>query len=515
MREVIRSVGTNDQQQYAGIEHNNDHVFAYHVLVFDHDATEDLQLLNENIEILYKKWLIGEEAQFTLQPRQFTWDTQQEWPATFLSQKEKNESLTKKAQRHIQNHFSKNNSASFLSEIESLLEQLSQNQSLEKITELADKAKALDEKMRQASASTKNISFEQKWVEAGISHESYLDLKQKVNQFFEKVKEQRSNSYHIQYNIIAPKVEAAFAMSHNAENFVEARRELIAIQKELIAVPLERWQKNELMDRLRSAFTYINEKQDEWRSNEKERIEESAIVLDEKFSTIIPKALESSFEDGFQQLKALQEITNHSRLRKEQRDAFYVKLNEAFTSIKKKADEENESNYHLAQQEISVAVMSAENAELFKESRAILTDAQNRLKEIRLGRKQKDELFAKIKEAFKELNTKQDAYFSERKRENRSKLEDVLNNLKRALYRKEDGIEILYNARNNVESKKGLIKVPKNGTSDVLDQFNTRVEELTTKINDAEADMEKLRKKISKMEQELTEINSTKTSENS
>ncbi|NJM39006.1 MAG: hypothetical protein HC845_14745 [Akkermansiaceae bacterium] len=66
---------------------------------------------------------------------------------------------------------------------------------------------------------------------------------------------------------------------------------------------LLRWQKDELIARIRSAFDTINARQDEWRSNQNVVKTEQAIALQTKYDEIIPKALELNFSDGFAMLK--------------------------------------------------------------------------------------------------------------------------------------------------------------------------------------------------------------------
>ncbi len=506
MREIVRSA-INDNVQFAAIEWNNENLMQQKLMLFESLSFADALSFNETVEQLYKKWLVGEEADFSNKFKLIDWDVAQQLTPTFLIQPEKNEYLARKAQKLIQQQYSAKQYLDFTQKIETLENTLAAKPEGDAVIALNNELKQLDEQVKAAVAATKNLTIDQKWVEHGITNDAYLELKPKINALFDGIKEIKSNSFHISYSTIAPKVEAAYAQSKVDENFSEARKDLIALQKEVIALDLERWQKNELLDRVRAAFDHINARQDEWRAKEDSKRAAHADTLQAQFDAIIPRALEMKFSEGFSQLRELQDIFQKASLQKEKREVFYKRLDEAFKQIKEKADSETETNFATAQKVVEVALLSANDAELFKDARNILTAAQGEIREIRLSKQQKDDLYAKIRTAFNELNEKQDAFFSERKKENRTKLEDVLQNFKRIIERKKEGMERLYQAQANAENKLGMFK-PSNksneNSNELLDQFRAKHKEITAKIDEAEKDIVQLEKKVEKIERELT-----------
>jgi hypothetical protein len=505
MREIVRSIQGNNTQ-FATIEWDEKDLYNYEIIMLQSDDNDDLQPFNETIEALYKKWLVGDEISLTVKTHKYQWNLNENFVPNILNQIEKNEYLARKAQRLVQNHFSKINTEAFIAEINTINNNIDKETINEQFTAINEAAKTLDEKIKNAVALTKNISLEQKWAEEGIDTNSYLDLKFKVNAIFEKLKNIRLNAFHINYNIIAPKVEAAYAQSKIDENFSETRKDLIALQKEVLAIALERWQKNELLDRLRNAFDHINTKQDAWRLLEDTKRNEQAETLQKQYDYIVPQAVNSTFSEGFTMLKDLQDLTNKSSLPRERRELFYTTLDTAFNTIKQKADDENNANFDLANKQVELAISSSSNENLFKDARQILITAQNELKEIRIGRKQKDELFGKLRVAFDALNAEQDAYFNQKKKENRFHLEDALLNIKRICSRKKEGIETLYQAKANIEAKASIIKPDKKSDGSVANQFQERLVEITAKVEAAEKDIAQLEKKIEKMEKELADI---------
>jgi|GEM_PF-3830189 len=503
MREIIRSAaGTNTQ--YAAIDWESGDLFKYPVLYFesaDHEA--DPLPFHEHVEALYKKWLLGEEVNFTIPVKQYQWDCRESLVPALALQKEKNEYLAKKAQRKIQQHFDSIQSAKYSAMITALQERIQDNSSREELQELGNEAKSIDEQIKGSVAATRNTSLQDGFVENSIGREDYLALKEQLAGLFDKLKQVKEDAFFNNYNILGARVEAAYAQSRSSENFNDTRKEIISLQKELFEANLNRWQKDELIARIRKAFDNINERHDEWRTGQVQVRTEQADALQLKYDEIIPNALSLNFSDGFALLKNLQEITNITNLSKESRNVFYEKLDEAFKTIKSKADEENEANYQLAEKVVESAIAGSNASELFKDARIILTAAQSDLREIRLGKKQKDSLFDKLRAAFDELNKKQDAYFTQRKKENNEHLQNLLQTLKRALVRKEEGMERLYQARQNIEAKTGMFKNTKNSTNELLNQFLERLTDINTKIETAEKDLGQLKKKVAKIEKEV------------
>jgi hypothetical protein len=506
MREIVRSENNFKHQQFGAIDWNTENPFEYTITVFNNSNDLNQMIFNENIESLYKKWLVGETVEFTIPSTNYNWNIKENFIPTVFGIAEKNEYVARKAQKLIQLYYCTNQTALFETEIRNIENKIAETTAIENQNVLFDECKTLNEKIKIAVAKTKNITLEQKWVEDGIFNENFLALQPRINEIFEKLKHVKAAEFNINYNTIAPKVEAAYIQAKTDENFGDTRKEMIALQKEVIATPLERWQKNELMDRLGAAFDSINARQDEWRLQQDTKRAVQTEELQTEYETIIPKALESNFNDAFTMLKNLQETTNKSSILREKRDDFYKALDEAFTTIKQKADTESEANYALASKQIEVAILASNNTDLFKDARAILIDAQNDLKEIRLGKTQKDELFGKLREAFDKLNAEQDAYFVKRKSENKNKLEDLVQNLKRTLQRRKEGMESLYNAKSNIEAKASVIKVDKKSDGTIANMFTERLVEITAKVAGAEKDIADLEKKIEKIEKELTEI---------
>ena len=505
MREIIRSA-ENNTTQYAAIDWESGDPFNYALFYFESAGHEhDLLPFHENIEWLYKKWLLGDEVQFTIPAKQYQWNCKENLVPAVMLQIEKNEYLAKKAQKKIQQHFDKIQHGKYAGLVSALEQKIQSNNTREELQQITNEAKAIDEQIKKAFAATKHISLDTGFVPDGIGREDYLALKDQLAILFDKLKQVKEDAFFTNYNILGARVEAAYAQSKTSENFNDTRKEIIELQKELFEANLNRWQKDELIARIRKSFDNINARHDEWRNRQLSVKTAQADALQMKYDEVIPAALALNFSDGFAMLKNLQEVTNITNLGKESRNAFYEKLDEGFKIIKAKADEESEANYELAVKTVDAAIAGSNATELFKDARAILTAAQNDLREIRLNRKHKDGLFDKLRSGFEELNKKQDEYFNQRKKENNEYLQNLLQTLKRALVRKEEGMERLYQARQNIEAKTGMFKNTKSSTNELLNQFLERLTDINKKIETAEKELLQLRQKVEKIEKEVGE----------
>ena len=506
MREIVRSQLDNNIQ-FAAINWDSTTPYNYTILLLQSDDSHDLSLFNQNIEWLYKKWLAGEETAFTETIHTHVWNTQAQPLPTLLNTAEKNEYLGRKAQKLHAQQLSQYTCNALTEKLNALTTTIQNCTDVSLVNELQQQLKTQDALVQTINNQTKALTLQQTLPEACLILPDYLTLKQQLNAAYDALKQIKTNATHANYNTIAPLVEVAYVQSKTDGNFKETRTHLVTLQKQLIATNLERWQKNELMDRLRTAFDNLNNRQDVYYTELDTEREAQTLDLQKQYDLIIPQAVNSPTTEGFELLKNLQLITNKATIQREKRDSFYTQLDEAFTKIKQQADEEQAGNYDLAKQQIKLAITDSKNMDLFKNARAILVDAQTQLRETRLSKKHKDELYTLLRDAFDELNTEQDTYYQQKQKENKDKLADVLQHLKRNLARKQEGIETLYHAKTNIESKTLVIKVDKQSNGSIAAQFNERLTSITTKVADAEKEIEQLQKKIVKMEATLTIIN--------
>src|SRR6187402_1159069 len=185
-----------------------------------------------------------------------------------MLQMEKNEYLARKAQKKIQQHFDKQQSEKYAATINALADTIQSNSTKEELQQISADAKTIDEQLKKAVGATRNSSLQDGVIAESIGREDFLTLKDLLAKLFDKLKQVKEDAFFNNYNILGARVEAAYAQSKSSENFNDTRKEIITLQKELFEANLNRWQKDELIARIRKAFDNINERHDEWRSGQ-------------------------------------------------------------------------------------------------------------------------------------------------------------------------------------------------------------------------------------------------------
>jgi hypothetical protein len=171
----------------------------------------------------------------------------------------------------------------------------------------------------------------------------------------------------------------------------------------------------ELQDILNSASENI-------RSIEKDRREKAENIYSENFEKIKPRVdeavaaaeQENNFKKARQILLEAQMMFKDIKLKRDQREEQYSRIQDAFELLNKRQIEEREKyemecieNYHNIKSEVDRAVAAATNATNFKKAREALINAQSQFKGLKLKRDQREEQYSRIQNAFEELNARQ------------------------------------------------------------------------------------------------------------
>lgn len=195
------------------------------------------------------------------------------------------------------------------------------------------------------------------------------------------------------------------------------REKLITIQNEMNSLNLIKDNKDELLDKFSKAFTILSEKQAADREKYEMECSENYLTLKPVVEAAVEFAMNHPiFREGKQRLIEAQSKFKGLKLKKDNRDELYNKLQEAFTVVKSRQeaerevfDKEADINYEKVKPVIEEAINIADNAVNFKEARATLVDAQATIKELKLRKDARESFFDAIREAFNRLNDRQSA----------------------------------------------------------------------------------------------------------
>ncbi len=242
--------------------------------------------------------------------------------------------------------------------------------------------------------------------------EAFEDLNRRQAEERERYEMECIENYH---NLKAI-VDDALEFFQKSDNLRDVRIKMIEAQNHFKGLVLKKEQREEQFDRVQKAFDILNEKQAAERAEfEKEAAENFAVL-----KVSIDDAIEYSktaeiFKDARRRLINAQKEIRGKKLRKVQRDKLYGDIRQAFEELNKRQDEyreefdkEAEENYQMLKKNIEGAVSYALNTDNYNEARETLIKAQNAIKGMRLKKEQMDDLFSTIRNAFNEVNRKQD-----------------------------------------------------------------------------------------------------------
>ncbi len=250
---------------------------------------------------------------------------------------------------------------------------------------------------------------------------------------YEKLEQQQIENY----NNIKIKVDEAIKAIDEIADVKDAREKLISVQGEMNSLTLKRENKDELIQKFNIAFQNLNKRQaEEWEKYEME-CSENYLNLKAKvdfavtFSTTHP-----IFKECREKLIEAQKEFKGLRLKKDNREELYSRIQEAFTALNVRQDTEREGfdqeaddNYEKVKPVVTDAVTFANNVTNFKQGREALMDAQAAIKGMKLRKDHRDELYATIRESFDALNARQSEereVFDKETAENYAKLDEQL-----------------------------------------------------------------------------------------
>ena len=241
---------------------------------------------------------------------------------------------------------------------------------------------------------------------------SFADINQKISE--ERLNFE--NEAALNYFTIKNKVEEAVFMAHNTKDTKECWNFLIEVQSLFKGAKLQREHRETLYANLQGAFNTLKEKQNAETSN---FATETAQNYDE-LKQSVEEAVSFSIhvEDTRASKDTLIQVQTNLRdakLSREQKDELYAKIQDAFTIINLRKEEETEKNLTLAQSQydefkpkVDEILSQSELSMDFKTIRERLKELQSQIRESSLFREQRMELQAILQQAFEKLNLRQD-----------------------------------------------------------------------------------------------------------
>lgn len=266
------------------------------------------------------------------------------------------------------------------------------------------------------------LAAQNEFKEMNLSKEHREELVAQLNQAFEDLNQRfarQKESYEMEcsenYLTLKKKIDETLDVIEKSKDTRRSRLVLINVQNEFKGLKLKKEQREEQYARIQNAFEELNKKQQlEQEEYEKECVENYIKLTELVESSIKFSEITTTYKDAREKLIEVQNTIKNLRLKKEQREELFQKIRDAFDSLSERQNVERDSydkecndNYNMLKANIEGAIVFAQNSTNFKQARETLISAQNAIKGMRLKKEQREELYAKIRETFNDINKKQ------------------------------------------------------------------------------------------------------------
>jgi len=218
------------------------------------------------------------------------------------------------------------------------------------------------------------------------------------------------------YIRLKKKVDDVLERSNKETDLQKAKELLIELQDAFKGLKLKYDHREELWTRVQSAFEMLKLR----KANEIENFQREAQANYHFLKKKVDQALQeaSRAPDSFSAKEILKETQAHFkgiRMIKEQREELYAKLQAAFEQVNNRIEIQKTSfekeatlNFMHLQQKVDTKVNEVLALQDLTEAKNNLRDLQAELRELKLTREQRDEIYNKIQAAFDILKNRQD-----------------------------------------------------------------------------------------------------------
>ncbi|MEI6174290.1 MAG: hypothetical protein WCR01_11105 [Bacteroidota bacterium] len=226
------------------------------------------------------------------------------------------------------------------------------------------------------------------------------------------------------YLTLKENLNLGLAQVPHAKDLRQAKGILIEIQNQFKGLKLRREDREELYNRLQHAFAEINAKIED----EKFEFEFEAAANYADLKAAVAKALSLAntsheFRETWDFMIDLQNRIKAAKLVREQREELFLRLQDAFTTVKTSRDEERlvfekeaHQNYLRLKALVDKGLIQAEETHEYKDTREFLKKIQSEFKGIKMAHEQREELYSRLQTAFDILGKRLDDFFRHKKK---------------------------------------------------------------------------------------------------
>lgn len=292
--------------------------------------------------------------------------------------------------------------------------------------------------LRDTLLTVRNLSLEKEHSAELVERLSNTleDLNKRQDEIYKRNEEEYQNKLEL----FTGKFDQNMAEIEVLTDFRQSRERLVALQTELNAAKIKRDNYDAFAQRILKAFDDLNTRQArEWERYEME-CADNYLKLKE---TVVHATTFADNAENFNQARKLliaaQSEFKGLKLKKENREELFSQIQAAFEKLNGRQaveregfEKEAEENYATVRPIVDEAIVFSVESPIFKQARQQLIDAQEAIKNVKLRREQRDELYSIIREAFNALNDRQTEEFATHDtecNENNDRLDQKLNEI--------------------------------------------------------------------------------------
>ncbi len=357
-------------------------------------------------------------------------------------------------------------------------------------------------------------AFREKLKVADLSRDQRQSLFAKVDSAFDTVGKRQSearNEYDRQCreNFARKSSEASSleTKAANSTDWNEVREELKAFRPSLSGLKLKKDDREALNRKIDSAFERLGTRQSAARNEYENACSLSVYVLEPKLSRCHNLAVGSTdWKDSREEFKSVAEEIRTRVLKKDQRARFREKIDWCFKKLSERQDadrsryeRECSDNYSRLSSRLSRALDSINFAEDFRPVRSELMEIRDSIKESKLTKEQRSELFDTLSARFDRLNARQTQYFEMRNREREERRSEALRGMREQRDRLESSIRHDEGVVSDKESK--ISSLREGGRYyEIRDGLRASIESINEKIRSKRNRLDDLNAKIRSIE---------------
>ncbi len=256
-----------------------------------------------------------------------------------------------------------------------------------------------------------------------------IALPKKEEKVVEKAPEETPEEQQAKLVTYQEEVTKLEELAKTGEDIKGIRKNIVDLKEKILALfVVNKSDKDSLITRLQEAFDVLKGRQDELKAKQDEEFDANFAIIEPKVQEAIAKSKESTeIRAGKDVLIAAQNELKAIMLKKDKKDELFALIQTAFTDLNEKLSAERESyemecseNYLIIKPRVELVIASSHTAERFKDARQSLIDLQGELKDLKLKKEKRDELYSAIRKAFDDLNERQDKDRAQFNEENKS-----------------------------------------------------------------------------------------------